>query len=43
MRFGNTEIRPLGGAPGCLAMIAFSIIASILLTVALNLLLAALR
>lgn len=39
MRMGNTEIRPLGGAPGCLAMIALSIIASVVLTVALNLLL----
>ena len=38
MRFGNTEIRPLGGAPGCLAMIALSIVASVVLTVALNLL-----
>jgi len=37
MRIGNTEIRPLGGAPGCLARILFSIIASILLTVLLNL------
>lgn len=38
MRFGNTDIRPLGGAPGCLAMIALSIIASVVLTVVLNLL-----
>jgi len=37
VRIGNTEIRPLGGAPGCLAMILFSIVASILLTVLLNL------
>jgi hypothetical protein len=29
-------VRPLGGAPGCLEMIAFSIIASVLLTVVLN-------
>ena len=43
MRFGNTEIRPLGGAPGCLAMIALSIVASIVLTVVLNLVLAAAR
>jgi hypothetical protein len=33
------EVRPLGGAPGCLAMILFSVVASILLTVLLNLLL----
>ena len=34
----NLEVRPLGGAPGCLGMIVFSIIASVLLTVVLNLL-----
>ena len=40
MRIGrNLEVRPLGGLPGCLAMILFSIVASILLTVLLNLLL----
>ncbi len=39
MRFGNVEIRPLGGLPGCLMMILFSIIASVVLTVLLNLLL----
>jgi len=39
MRFGrNLEVRPLGGAPGCLGMILFSVIASVLLTVVLNLL-----
>jgi hypothetical protein len=43
MRIGSTDIRPLGGAPGCLAMIAFSILASIFLTVGLNLLLDAFR
>ena len=32
------QVRPLGGAPGCLAMILFSILASVLLTVILNLL-----
>ena len=37
MRIGNTDVRPLGGAPGCLAMIALSILASVVLTVALNL------
>ena len=30
------RVRPLGGAPGCLAMIAISIVASVLLTVLLN-------
>lgn len=39
MRFGSTEVRPVGGGPGCLAMIAFSVLASVLLTVLLNLLL----
>ena len=39
MRVGrNLEVRPLGGALGCLGMILFSITASILLTVVLNLL-----
>ena len=33
------EIRPLGGGAGCLGMILFSLVASILLTVVLNLLL----
>ena len=39
MRFGDVEVRPVGGGPGCLAMILFSVVASILLTVLLNLLL----
>ncbi|GAB2929319.1 hypothetical protein GCM10027280_16030 [Micromonospora polyrhachis] len=37
MRIGNVEIRPLGGGLGCLLMILFSIVASIVLTVAVNL------
>ena len=37
MRIGDTEVRFLGGAPGCLAMLAISILASVLLTVVLNL------
>lgn len=37
MRIGNTEIRPAGGGLGCLLMILFSIVASIVLTVLLNL------
>jgi hypothetical protein len=36
MRIGNVEITPLGGAPGCLAMLLFSILASVLLTVIVN-------
>jgi hypothetical protein len=31
-------VRPVGGAPGCLAMILFSVVASILLTVVVNVL-----
>jgi hypothetical protein len=34
----NIRVRPLGGAPGCLAMILFSVVASILLTVLVNVL-----
>jgi hypothetical protein len=33
------QVRPLGGAPGCLAMMLFSIVASVLLTVVVNVLL----
>lgn len=39
MSHGRIQIRPFGGGPGCLLMILFSIIASVLLTVAANLLL----
>jgi hypothetical protein len=40
MRLGRKlEVRPLGGGPGCLAMILVSIVASVVLTLALNLLL----
>jgi hypothetical protein len=40
MRIGrNVEVRPLGGGVGCLAMILFSILASVILTVVVNLLL----
>jgi hypothetical protein len=39
MRIGrNVEVRPLGGGVGCLAMILFSLIASVLLTVVINVL-----
>lgn len=31
-------VRPLGGATGCLMMILFSVVASVVLTVVLNLL-----
>lgn len=33
------EIRPLGGGPGCLMMLVFSVLASVIGTVLLNLLL----
>lgn len=32
----RVRVRPLGGAMGCLGMILFSIIASVILTVVLN-------
>ena len=35
----NFQIRPLGGAPGCLVMILVSIVASVALTIVLNLML----
>jgi len=36
MRRGNVEIRPVGGAVGCVAMILVSIVASLLLALLLN-------
>ena len=40
MRVGrNIEVRPLGGGLGCLTMILVSIIASVVLTLFVNLLL----
>lgn len=39
MRFGrNVEVRPLGGGVGCLGMILFSVLASLLLTLLVNVL-----
>ena len=35
---GRVQIRPLGGMPGCLMMILFSVVAASLLTVVVNLL-----
>jgi hypothetical protein len=32
----NVEIRPLGGAPGCLLMILISVVLSVILTVLAN-------
>ena len=39
MHIGRWEVRPLGGGFGCLAIVLISILASIVLTVLLNLLL----
>ncbi|HEX5975258.1 MAG TPA: hypothetical protein VFY57_08880 [Rubrobacteraceae bacterium] len=39
MRFGNFEVRPLGGGLGCLMMLLFSVVASVVGTILLNLLL----
>jgi hypothetical protein len=36
---GRVQVRPLGGAPGCLAMVLLSIVASVVLTIILNLVL----
>ncbi len=36
MRIGNTEVRFLGGGLGCLLMLLFSVLASIVLTVLVN-------
>jgi len=33
----RVQIRPLGGGPGCLMMIVFSLVASVVLTILLNL------
>jgi len=38
VRPGRVQIRPLGGWPGCLVMILFSVVASVVGTVLLNLL-----
>jgi hypothetical protein len=37
-RRSNVRVRPLGGAPGCVAMILVSVVASILLTIVVNVL-----
>lgn len=39
MRFGNMEVRPLGGGPGCLMMLLLSVGLSVIGTILLNLLL----
>ena len=39
MRMGNMEVRPLGGGAGCLGMLLFSVLASVLLTIIVNLVL----
>ena len=37
MRLGRYDVQPLGGGLGCLGMLMLSIVASIVLTVVLNL------
>ena len=38
VRFGrNVEVRPVGGGPGCLVMLLFSVLLSVGLTVLVNL------
>lgn len=39
MRVGGVEIQPIGGRSGCLVMLALSVIASVVLTILVNLLL----
>ena len=39
MRIGNTEVRIAGGGLGCLLMILLSVVASVVLTVLVNLVL----
>jgi hypothetical protein len=39
VRFGNVEIRPLGGGIGCLLMVLLSIALSVIGTIVLNLIL----
>jgi hypothetical protein len=36
MRIGNTEVRFLGGGLGCLLMLLFSVLASVVLTILVN-------
>jgi hypothetical protein len=38
VRFGDVEVRPLGGGLGCLAMLLFSVVASLVLTLLVNVL-----
>ncbi len=37
MRIGNSQVRFLGGGLGCLTMIVLSVLASVILTVLVNL------
>lgn len=36
MRIGRWDVRPLGGALGCVAMILLSVVASVVLTLLFN-------
>jgi hypothetical protein len=37
MRIGNSDVRFLGGPAGCLIMLVLSVLASVVLTIVLNL------
>lgn len=39
MRMGRYEVQPMGGGRGCLTMLLVSVVLSLLLTVAVNVLL----
>ena len=39
MRMGRYDVQPLGGGAGCLGMLLLSLLASVFLTVVVNLLL----
>jgi hypothetical protein len=39
VRLGRYDVEPLGGGVGCLAMLVFSLLASVLLTIVVNLVL----
>jgi hypothetical protein len=36
MRIGDVDVRPLGGGWGCLIMLLISLVASVVLTIILN-------
>jgi len=36
VRFGNVDVRPLGGGIGCLTMVLVSVVLSLVLTLVVN-------